>query len=82
MAQETRPIRTIALEIERDWRRVNYAARPYLDAMQCLLGVNDRYYQDEARDIIRYFLSNATAWRGEKARAIKAELKGMINEIR
>lgn len=79
MTQDTRPIRTIALEIERDWKNVNYAARPYLDAMQCLLGVNDTYYMDDARGIIRYFLSNATSWRGEKAREIKAELKGMIN---
>ena len=79
MHNETRPVRTIALEIERDWRNINYAARPYLDAMQCLLGVNDTYYQDNARDIIRYFLSNAGSWRGETAQRVKAELKGMIN---
>ena len=78
MTDETRPIRTIALEIERDWKNVNYAARPYLDAMQCLLGVNDMYYSDSARVIIRYFLSNARAWRGDTAARIKSELKGMI----
>jgi hypothetical protein len=78
MTDETRPIRTIALEIERDWKNVNYAARPYLDAMQCLLGVNDMYYRDSARDIIRYFLSNARAWRGDTAARIKTELKGMV----
>ena len=75
---EPRPLPNIAIEIERDWKNVNYAARPYLDAMQCLLGVNDKYYCDSARDIVRYFLSNARAWRGDTATRIKTELKGMI----
>ena len=79
MENGIRPIRTIALEIERDWQNVNYAARPYLDAMQCLLGVNDTYFQDDARGIIRYFLSNAATWRGDTAKRIKAELKEMID---
>jgi hypothetical protein len=36
------------------------------------------YYSDSARVIIRYFLSNARAWRGDTAARIKSELKGMI----
>ena len=28
--------------------------------------------------IVRYFLSNATTWRGEDARRIKAELKALL----
>jgi hypothetical protein len=27
---------------------------------------------------VRYFLANATSWKGETARAIKAELKAML----
>jgi len=30
--------------------------------------------------IVRYFLSNATTWRGETARRIKAELKQMLKQ--
>ena len=30
---------------------------------------------DSGRSIVRYFLGNAGAWRGDVAKAIKAELK-------
>ena len=73
-----RKISEIAVEIENDWRNVNFAARPYLDAMRQLDSVNDKYYFDDARSTITYFLCNASSWRGEKARQIKAELKGML----
>ena len=73
-----RKISEIASEIEMDWKKVNFAARPYLDAMRQLDSVTDKYYFDDARSIITYFLCNASSWRGEKAKAIKAELKGML----
>lgn len=71
-------ISTIAREIRRDWKNVNYAARPYLDAMASLDSVDDRYYNDSAKSIISYFLGNASAWRGDVAKSIKAELKAMV----
>jgi hypothetical protein len=37
------------------------------------------YGADDARGIVMYFLANAGTWRGENARRIKAELKGMLN---
>lgn len=74
----TRSICAIAQDITRDWKNVNYAARPYLDAMYTLSAISDRYYMDSGESIVRYFLSNATAWRGDKAREIKAELKAML----
>ena len=74
----TRSIRTIAHEVTLDWVKPNYAAVPYLDAMQVLEDLNDHYYSDTASMIVRYFLSNATTWKGDKARAIKAELKAML----
>jgi hypothetical protein len=33
---------------------------------------------DTAKSIVLYFLSNASSWRGEKAKSIKAELKKMV----
>lgn len=74
-----RPLNAIAADIAKDWRNVNYAAKPYLDAMFSLNSINDRFYMDSADSVVRYFLSNATTWRGDKARAIKAELKGMLS---
>ena len=73
----TRPIHTIAREIIADWRKPYFGAVPYLGAMQSLDTVDDAYGYDDARSIILYFLSNATTWRGAKAREIKAELKAL-----
>jgi hypothetical protein len=74
----TRPISTIAREIAADWRKPCYAAVPYLRAMYNLDTVNDTYGIDYARSIVRYFLANASSWRGETARRIKAELNAML----
>ena len=38
-----RPIKQIALEINFDWEKVNYAAKPYLEAMFDLNDINDNY---------------------------------------
>ena len=56
-----RAIKDIAKEIRSDWKKPYFGAVPYLEAMETVL----------------YFLANATTWRGETARRIKAELKSM-----
>ena len=73
-----RSIATIAREIRADWKKVNYAAAPYLDAMASLDSVSDDYGYDSGKSIVLYFLSNASSWRGPVARSIKAELKEMV----
>ena len=75
--QMTRPLATIAREIRSDWKNVNYAAKPYLDAMAQLNSINDSYYYDSARSVVLYFLGNASAWRGDTAKRVKLELKAM-----
>lgn len=72
-----RKLHEIAREIRADWKTINYAARPYLEAMACLDSITDRYGADNARGVVLYFLCNASAWRGDTARRIKAELKEM-----
>lgn len=74
----TRTIRTIAREIADDWKKPYFGAVPYLQAMHSLEGKESMYGCDSAREVVNYFLANATTWRGEKARAIKAELKAII----
>lgn len=74
-----RPLYAIARDIKRDWKKPYFGAVPYLDAMQSLQSVNDSYGMDSGRGIVLYFLSNASTWRGDQARAIKAELKGLLN---
>jgi len=74
----TRSLNTIAKDIRKDWIKPNYAAVPYLDAMRNLDAITDKYYFDDAASIVRYFLSNASTWKGDTAKAIKAELKSML----
>jgi hypothetical protein len=76
-----RSLAAIAREIRRDWRPVWFGAVPYLDAMASLDTVHDKYGEDGAAGIVRYFLGNAATWRGETARRVKAELKAMIKGV-
>ena len=74
-----RPLYDIAREIRIDWgKKVNYAAKPYLDAMASLSDVSDSYGYDSGDSVVRYFLCNASTWRGDTAKRIKAELKAML----
>jgi hypothetical protein len=46
--------------------------------MHSLQTIRDKYYFDTAESVVRYFLANATTWKGDTARAIKAELKAIL----
>jgi hypothetical protein len=70
-----RAISTIAREIKRLWTKPYFGAVPYLGAMSELDNINQDYGYDSGKSIVLYFLSNATTWKGEDARRIKAELK-------
>ena len=74
----SRSISTIARDIQSDWTKPYFAAVPYLQAMRALDSISDKFYYDDAESVVRYFLANAGQWRGDKARAIKAELKAML----
>jgi len=73
----TRPLYIIANEIRRDWKNINYAAKPYLEAMSQMSDIDGNYYYDTGKSVVLYFLANAGSWRGDVARRIKAELKEM-----
>lgn len=73
-----RPLYKIAKDIRANWRNVNFAAKPYLQAMDQLLKIEDAYGHDSGRDVVLYFLANAGSWRGDDARRVKAELNAML----
>jgi len=77
-ATTTRPLFEIAREVFAVWPKPTYSALPYLNAMTDLDTMEDNYLADSADSIVRYFLSNATGWRGADARRIKAELGAML----
>ena len=72
-----RPISEIAREIRKVWPNPYFGAAPYLAAMRELTTIADAVGYDSGKSIVLYFLSNATTWRGDDARRIKAELKAL-----
>lgn len=78
----TRPIYQIAVDINTEWSKigkgVSYSAKPYLAAMMHLNKITDHYMFDSADSIVRYFLCNASSFRGVRAKELKAELKALL----
>jgi hypothetical protein len=59
-------------------KQMSYALVPYQQALAEMYFHDPKgnmYGYDPADHIVRYFLGNATTWRGETARNVKAELK-------
>jgi DNA-directed RNA polymerase subunit RPC12/RpoP len=72
----------IASLVYEDWKNVNYAAAPYLNAMSSLRSIDDNYMQDTGYSVVAYFLSNATSWHGEVAKLVKKELNHRLKTAR
>ena len=53
-------------------------SQPYLAALTLCEKASDRYIFEDAKTQIVYALSNLQSWRGDSARAIKAELKAHL----
>lgn len=52
--------------------------KPYVEAMEQLVSWRDVYIRESGEEIALRFLSNASAWRGPEAKAIKAEIKAAV----
>ena len=76
----TAPIAQIANLIRRDWKNISPCTVPYLRAMSQLSSIEDMYFADDGRSIVLYFLANASGWRGDTARQVKAELKRRLGD--
>jgi hypothetical protein len=76
-AMEVRTVGAIARDVVKTWPKVNYGAVPYLAAMLEDDG-SGMYLHDTMKSVVLYFLSNATGWRGDDARRLKAELKRAV----
>jgi hypothetical protein len=84
MANQTRPLSVIAREIRQNWTveksgtKMYFGAVPYVSAMSTLDSINSMYILDSGREIVARFLGNASTWRGETAKRVKAELNAML----
>jgi len=67
-------INEIGMYIIRNWKPINFAAKPYAEAMQDI-DSKGMYILDSWDSIVAYFLSNSSSWRGPDAKSVKAELK-------
>lgn len=68
----------LAEMVRKDWKNVYFGAKPYLAAMQSMDNIDQNYGSDSGREIVNYFLSNATTWRGPTAKMVKAELNRRV----
>jgi hypothetical protein len=75
---DKRQVKTIANEILKNWKKPYYGAMPYLEAMQNLHTINDMYMYYDGKSIVRYFLANASTFKGDDAKRLKLELKSML----
>jgi len=75
---DKRQVNTIAYEILSTWKKPYFGAIPYLQAMTYLHTVNDMYMYDDGKSIVRYFLANASTFKGDDAKRLKLELKSML----
>ena len=78
---ETRTLSAIATEAlacESLKGNARVYAGAYLEPMTTLDTVHDTYGMDSGQFIVMYALSNLSAWRGDDARRIKAELKAHL----
>lgn len=77
----TRTFAEIMREVRKVWKNPYFGAVPYIDALEQVDSSDPdaSYLFETAKDIVPYFLANATTFRGVDARRIKAELKKMCN---
>jgi hypothetical protein len=88
MTTTTRPLYEIAKDIVADLNEqypytgkprpswLSYAG-PYIVAMAQLESIDEDYGADSGKSVVLYALSNLSYWRGDTARAVKAELKSI-----
>jgi hypothetical protein len=78
--KQQRPLYEIAREITEDasHRAFWWKAEPYVSAMSRIDKITDVYMYEPADMVVRYALGNLMGWRGDKAKAIKDELRSML----
>jgi len=74
----TRPLHVIAKEIRTDWKPMSPHANAHLEAFDNATSIDEVYYCDSVKSEVCYFLANASTWKGETAKRVKAELKAML----
>ena len=81
MSMEDWPIRELAVQAMLDWKSWrDFPAKPYLMAMSHLDKLTDKFGVEDGEEIVLRFLVNCQAWKGEKAREVKKELRARVKK--
>lgn len=73
-----RSLDKIAHDVRRWWPKINFGAKPYLEAMSRLECTEEKYGTEDGRTLVLYFLSNSGTFRGPEAKSLKDELRALI----
>jgi hypothetical protein len=75
-----RTINAIAADITAEWtpEKVDHIASPFLDAMRHVEQATDTYGVYTGEHLVRRFLSNASQFKGARARELKEELRAKL----
>lgn len=71
-----RPLWMIAKDIRQDWQSISAEAKRCVRAMHGISAMSDDC--GYGYEIVSYFLSLASSWRGDVAKQIKSELRNML----
>lgn len=85
MARSSRSLQVIAKEIQKDWEAQGKGdgftdARPHLQGLKVMHGMNDTYDLYSAKVVIGMFLRAADKWTGPTATKLKGELTRMVED--
>ena len=64
----------IRADLKAQGKKIPFGAEPYLDALDTMGDISEKYFEDDGSSIVAYTLSNLASYRGETARQVKAEL--------
>ena len=64
----------IRADLKAQGKKMPFGAEPYLDALDTMGDMSEKYFEDDGSSIVAYTLSNLASYRGETARQVKAEL--------
>ena len=78
MTEQNRSLNAIAKDIRQSWKNISFNAAPYVDALESMNRIEDIYLIGNGVSIVQGFLTNASSFRGDDARRIKAELKAAM----
>jgi hypothetical protein len=62
-------------QAKNDWEEAPASITECIESLQMSGSASNNYLKAESEEYLKFFLTNCSAWRGEIARRVKAELR-------